>query len=183
MKADAALKLKQVHSDAVPQVQLLSMIHAQEITKLERLCYPSPWSEELIRAEFASEVSLRLGLLWKNAVIAYSFSHLLSPELHLLNLAVAPQYQGRGLGRYLLCNVLLNAVHRGCNSVMLEVRAGNIPAQRLYFSAGFETVGIRRNYYQNNAEDALLLSLNIGSGDSGLLKQVIQNYQEAGWFD
>jgi [ribosomal protein S18]-alanine N-acetyltransferase len=149
------------HQDIMPQVTLLDLSHLAEICELEPRCYPSPWSADLIRGEFLNEVSYRLGLTMDWNVVGYSFSHFLKPELHLLNLAVAPEYRCRGYGKYLLCNLLLRAAREGVTKVLLEVRSSNYIARKLYSSLNFRTVGVRRNYYQDNNEDALLLELQI----------------------
>lgn len=140
-----------------PLVCVLDRDKAAEIIELEQSCYPNPWSPPLIRAEFEKDISYRLGVLIDGRVAAYSFNYLLDEDLHLLNLAVAPSLQGRGLGKYLLCTLIARAIVRGVKLVSLEVRPSNAAALRLYHSLGFERVGLRKQYYRNNNEDAYLL--------------------------
>jgi ribosomal-protein-alanine N-acetyltransferase len=73
------------------------------------------------------------------------------------NIGVAASHQGRGLGTVLLEELLPEAKRRGCGEVWLEVRTDNIGAQRLYHRHGFESVGIRRGYYQPGGHDALIM--------------------------
>jgi ribosomal-protein-alanine N-acetyltransferase len=88
----------------------------------------------------------------------YAGYWLLDDEAHLMNIAVAPPWQGRGLGAYLLLETLAMMQGRGANSCTLEVRAGNGRAQALYRKLGFRVAGRRRRYYQDNGEDALLMT-------------------------
>ena len=80
-------------------------------------------------------------------------------EAHLANFAVAPDMRCQGIGRALLHHGLKVCYDEGARVSYLEVRAGNAPARHLYEQAGYHTVGIRKNYYQDNHEDALLMNL------------------------
>ena len=136
-----------------------------EIEHLERTCaienqsYSSPWSQELIAAEFTKSISFRKGLFVDNILAAYCFSYLVLDEMHLLNIAVSPEYRQQGLGRHLLSCVLSEAWQLGCKRVLLEVRESNKTAKKLYESVGFLCFGSRKNYYQDNNEDAELYEL------------------------
>lgn len=88
----------------------------------------------------------------------YAGYWLLEDEANLMNIAVAPAWQGRGLGEYLLLETLARMEAQGAAICTLEVRVSNMRAQALYRKLGFEVVGRRRRYYQDNGEDALLMS-------------------------
>ena len=79
-------------------------------------------------------------------------------QIHINNLAIHPNFRGRGLGKRLLKEVLAEAARLGAPHATLEVRRSNERARRLYEGAGFETVGVRTSYYTNPIEDALILS-------------------------
>jgi ribosomal-protein-alanine N-acetyltransferase len=83
------------------------------------------------------------------------------PDIELLNIAVDPDYRRRGLGRMLLDVVERRGRERGGEQVFLEVRRSNLGAQRLYEAAGFSQCGIRKGYYSDNGEDAILLTRNL----------------------
>lgn len=87
-------------------------------------------------------------------------------EGHLINIAIAPLWQGRGLGRVLLAGIWNEMRDLGCRHCLLEVRSSNVPAQRLYERLGFRRDGVRKRYYpalgNQPAEDALLYSLSSG---------------------
>ena len=80
---------------------------------------------------------------------------------HINNLAVRPQLRGHGLGTYLLQSIIIEARHLGATSLMLEVRRSNVAAQRLYAKAGFSEHSVRKNYYTQPVEDAIILLRNI----------------------
>jgi len=89
----------------------------------------------------------------------YVIARAVAGEAEILNLAVAPEVRGRGLGGRLL-DAMLDLLRRAkVREVFLEVRRGNAPAQALYASRGFEVVGQRANYYRHPVEDAIVLRL------------------------
>ena len=128
-----------------------------EIVFIENSSYPNPWSRELLLNEFNKEISLRPALELNGVIVAQSFSHLVLDELHILNLAVHPDFRRKGIGRELLRQLLSTGYRKGATHALLEVRVSNAAAQELYRSFGFQQVGIRKAYYADNREDALLL--------------------------
>lgn len=157
-----------------PEVIELDWTHAAEICELEPRCYPSPWSSDLIRAEFCKEISFRLGLRYREKIVGYSFSYLLVPDLHLLNIAIDPDYRGLGFGRVLLCSLLTRAIDLDISKVFLEVRVSNTIAQNLYRQVGFLASGTRHGYYRDNGEDALLLELELKPESKELFHKLVQ---------
>ncbi len=129
----------------------------EDLCRLESRCYPAPWSSTLIHGEFDKKVSMRLGVRRHGILIAYSFNYLVADELHILNVAVAPEHRGVGYGRGLFAAVLDTARKNGARYAALEVRESNLPAQKLYSNFGFQICGRRRAYYRNNGEDALVM--------------------------
>lgn len=93
------------------------------------------------------------------AVIGALVMWVVVDEAHIATLAVHPDMRRRGIARSLLVTALRHAAREGCESALLEVRAGNLAAQQLYQSFGFEVVGRRPRYYRDNNEDALLMTL------------------------
>jgi [ribosomal protein S18]-alanine N-acetyltransferase len=135
----------------------LDRAYADQVIRLEPLVYPKGWSEKLIIAEFDKRISFRPSLVYGGELMAYSFNYIIEDELHILNLAVRPELQHRGVGTFLLATLLSKAEKRGVKFCFLEVRRSNIRAQHLYYKAGFTANGIRRNYYSDNGEDAILM--------------------------
>lgn len=80
-------------------------------------------------------------------------------EAHIATIATHPDWRGRGIGQRILLALLREAQRRQAQTVTLEVRVSNLPAQRLYQKYGFREVGRRKAYYQDNREDALLMTI------------------------
>ncbi|MDR2612220.1 MAG: GNAT family N-acetyltransferase [Deltaproteobacteria bacterium] len=100
-------------------------------------------------------------------VSAYAVFWLLYEETHLLNLAVAPERRGRGLGREMLRAVRAISRAKGSETILLEVKEDNLAALSLYRSEGFRATGRRRGYYQGGRTDAILMNLELGPARPG----------------
>lgn len=92
------------------------------------------------------------------ALVGYAGYWLLEEEANLMNIAIAPAWQGQGWGEYLLSETLARMAAGGAQLCTLEVRVSNRPAQALYRKLGFEVTGRRQRYYQDNGEDAWLMA-------------------------
>lgn len=128
-----------------------------QIAALERLCFSDPWSEASISSELENPISLWLVAEADGVVQGYIGSQSAPPDCDIMNLAVAPDARRQQLGRTLLQSLIDELHRRGTERLFLEVRASNAPAQSLYASFGFEQVGLRKEYYVNPTEDALIL--------------------------
>jgi len=95
------------------------------------------------------------------AVLGYIIYWLIQDEMQVNNIAVRADFRGQGIGEAVMRLVLDNAALAGVRSVSLEVRVSNMPARSLYRKLGFEPIGLRKEYYTNPIEDALVLGLNI----------------------
>ncbi len=126
----------------------------------ERSAYSHPWTEGIFRnclvSGYENWVAEQEGKLCGHVVVSFVLD-----EAHLLNICVAPDYQGAGLGRRLLDFAIDRAEGNRASGMFLEVRASNAPAIHLYESTGFREVGRRRGYYpaQRGREDALVMLL------------------------
>ena len=113
------------------------------------------WYEaELLRPEVCFIYVLRTAEV---PVAGFCAFWLVLDQAHINNLAVRPELRGHGLGTHLLESILFEARHLGATSLTLEVRRSNVAAQRLYDKAGFHEAGVRKNYYTQPVEDALVL--------------------------
>ncbi len=138
----------------------MALADLDAVLAVERHAYPNPWTEGIFRD------CLRVGYdAWvveaDGGLAGYGLLSVAAGEAHLLNLCVAPDCQGRGLGRRLLELLLRRAAQRGARAVYLEVRPSNTRALQLYGAAGFTEVGQRKDYYPDGdrREDAVVLSL------------------------
>lgn len=132
--------------------------HVTQVAELEKLCFQDPWSEKSIAGEVNNPLSLWLVALEDETVVGYIGSQTVYGETDMMNVAVHPDHRRRGIARILieyLIKELKN--YRGSTSLTLEVRASNEPAKALYEMLEFRQVGLRKNYYRNPKEDALIL--------------------------
>jgi ribosomal-protein-alanine N-acetyltransferase len=132
---------------------------AREIAALERRCFGDPWSLQSFREALGSELSFGLVAECRGEIAGYLIGRATLGAGEILNLAVAPEWRRRRLGRLLLEAGLDALASRGAEEVFLEVRESNRSAQSLYLSSGFRPVGQRAAYYRNPKEDALVLWL------------------------
>jgi ribosomal-protein-alanine N-acetyltransferase len=132
-----------------------------EVVKIERACFSNPWTGPLFLQEldvsFSRIVLARAGY---GPIAGYLCRWFVADEVHVLNVAVAPAYRGRGLGTALMGEALREARDAQARAVTLEVRRSNSDGRRLYESFGFEQVGARPNYY-GRGEDALIMRLEL----------------------
>lgn len=131
--------------------------HVCQIAELEKLCFNDPWSEKSIASELDNRLSCWLVALDGDTVVGYVGSQTVLGETDMMNIAVHPDYRNKGIATDLIEGLIETLTKQGSHSLMLEVRATNEPAKNLYNKLGFEAVGIRKNYYRNPKEDALIL--------------------------
>lgn len=132
------------------------------IQEIEQASYSFPWSETIF------EDCLRVGyccwvLEFDGHIIAYGVMSVAIGECHILNLCVRPEYQNNGWGQTMLQHMLEVAVSHGAKIAFLEVRPSNTHAYNLYINAGFNEVGMRRDYYpaEFGREDAKILACSL----------------------
>lgn len=131
--------------------------HAPQVAALEKACFSAPWDERSIRDELQNPLSLWLAAVSGERVAGYVGSELVPDEADMMNLAVAPEWRRQGVAQALLTDLLAALRARGIRSLTLEVRASNRPARSLYEKNGFFQAGLRKNYYFQPVEDALIL--------------------------
>jgi len=127
------------------------------VLHIERQCFTCAWEMEMFVAEMEGPVSHALIMEIGQHMIGYATYRVILDEAHLMNIAVAPQFRGRGHGRAFMDHLLEDCSRRGARYLFLEVRESNGPARALYDSMDFTLLGRRRSYYSDNREDALVL--------------------------
>ncbi len=132
--------------------------HLKEVLAIEEQVYPSPWSLAL----FLSELSLPASRAYfvaktPKGIAGYAGVVMAGDDGHVTTVAVAPWAQGRKVGTLLMLALVEEAIARGAHSLTLEVRPSNVIAQCLYKKFGFVGVGLRKNYYIETGEDALIM--------------------------
>lgn len=136
-----------------------------ELMPLEQASFALPWPRSVYRYELTQNsngyylaVRPAAHLAALPALLAYGGFWLLEEEAHICTLATHPAFRRHGLGEWLLLHLLDLSQSVGAERATLEVRASNLAAQRLYRRTGFEQTGIRRRYYSDNNEDALIMT-------------------------
>jgi [ribosomal protein S18]-alanine N-acetyltransferase len=137
------------------------------VMAIEEASFPTPWSRGMFVEDFPRHFSDTLVAAGsEDEVLGYSVCWTIAGESHLLNIAVHPSRRGEGIGRALLSEVIRRAARAGSSLVFLEVRAGNDAARRLYRSMGFTFRGIRKGYYTDTGEDAVVLDREVRKSDA-----------------
>ncbi len=131
----------------------------RDVEALQRRAFTNAWSADAIRWELQNTDVARLYLLRTadGVLVAYCACWMVFDELHINSLAVDVPWRRRGLARRLLGDVVRDAVGAGAQSATLEVRRSNTAARQLYERLGFRVEAVRRDYYQDPREDALVL--------------------------
>ncbi len=141
------------------------------VASIERTVFTMPWSSSAFGYELRSNPlshyyvartrSLKSALGSQGtdpSIIGYGGFWMMLDEAHVCTLGVHPDWRRRGVGELLLSSMIGAATKLGANVVTLEVRVSNAPAQRLYEKYGFSPVGLRKGYYSDNQEDALIMT-------------------------
>lgn len=133
--------------------------HLAGIQEVERASQSSPWSEQSFRNEVNNPQSVNTVAEDSSGVIGYAVAWVIVDELHIINIAVRPDSRRQGIAAKMMREVVAQAQERGAVCATLEVRASNESAIKLYESFGFVRAGLRKNYYPDNKEDAVVMWL------------------------
>lgn len=128
-----------------------------EISIAEEEIFSDPWSEGDITSLISTEGSMCYTALSDGKLIGYLIGRQISPEGEIYRLATLPEYRRRGIAYRLLDYAVKTERGRGLESLFLEVREKNLPARNLYKSYGFREIGVRKNYYKNPDDNAIIM--------------------------
>lgn len=138
-------------------IRRMTLDDVDGVHAIEAATFARPWSKLDFVKEMTANACARYLVAEKDgAVIGYAGAWIVLDEAHVTNVAVAENCRGRGVGRLLTAGLMQYAANLGVVYATLEVRKSNETAKRLYQSLGFEYVGVRKRYYEDNGEDALL---------------------------
>lgn len=130
-----------------------------DIGVMEKEIFSDPWCERDIIDLICTEGSMCFSALEGERVVAYVVGRLIPPEGEIYRVAVRPEYRKRGIAYRLLDYAVKTSRGSGLETLFLEVRSENLSAINLYTAYGFKRVGIRKNYYKNPTDDAILMLL------------------------
>ncbi|HBZ6637379.1 ribosomal protein S18-alanine N-acetyltransferase [Clostridium botulinum] len=136
---------------------LMTEADIDAVLEISLLSFPTPWSKESYIQELANPLANYIVAKYDNKIIGFIGAWLIIDEVHITNIAVCPDFRRKNVASTLLDSLIEINKKAGCISYTLEVRASNIPAQELYKKYGFVENGIRKNYYQDNKEDAIIM--------------------------
>lgn len=131
--------------------------HVSQVAELEKICFSDPWSENSITYELTNPLSLWLVAVEGDKVAGYVGSQSVMGESDMMNVAVHPDFRRQGVAEKLVLELVAALAKKDNHCLTLEVRASNVSAISLYEKLGFAQVGLRKNYYRNPKEDALIL--------------------------
>ena len=144
----------------LPAIELTRMRrrHLRKVLAIESQVYPRPWSASLFLSEMSQRTS-RSYLVARRAgeVVGYAGMMFMGVDAHITNIAVDPAFHGRKVGTRLLLTLITEALARACETISLEVRVTNTVAQTMYEKFGFSVSGVRKGYYIETNEDALIM--------------------------
>ena len=140
------------------ELRRLEAADLDAVEEIERASYPTPWSRAMFAAELQKPSSLAIGAYHDGGeLVGYAIVSRYVDAWHVMNIAVVPEFRRRGIGRSLLERLFEVTASDPRRGYTLEVRVSNTEAIRLYERLGFQPRGIRRGYYTDNREDALVM--------------------------
>ena len=139
------------------QIRPLELADLGDIEAIEKRAYRTPWSRSMFASELAKPTSICLGAFESDRLVGYTINSRYVDAWHVMNVAVDPDYQRRGIATRLLERLFELTGKDDGRGYTLEVRVSNKEAIKLYEKLGFERQGLRRGYYTDNREDALIM--------------------------
>ena len=133
-----------------------------QVLEVEHASFTTPWSREAFYNEIhKNKFAVYIVLEDDNKIIGYCGTWVVIDEAHVTNVAILPGYRGKKMGEALMNKLMSVSREMGARTMTLEVRVTNHVAQSLYRKLGFQNGGIRKNYYSDNQEDALIMWVNL----------------------
>lgn len=131
---------------------------AHEFAVIDEECFAVPWSEKSFEDEYKNDIAIYFSARSDGKCVGYAGFWQVSGEGDITNVAVLEDFRRMGIGSLLMEAVIDKSKKLGLSIITLEVRSSNISAQGLYKKYGFEVIGVRKRYYSDNNEDALIMT-------------------------
>ena len=139
-------------------IRRMTLDDLDAVAAIEAATFPTPWSRDSFRQELERNVAARYLVVEKDGqVVGYAGAWIILDESHITNIAIEESRRGLGYGRALTTALMQYLSNLGAAYATLEVRRSNLRAQNLYKSLGFVELGVRKRYYEDNREDALIM--------------------------
>lgn len=143
-------------------IREMTAADVQAVSEVEHDVFTTAWSPEMFAQEMTNPLTTYLLVCMDEEVIGFAGFWLVVDEAQVTNIAIKQDWQSRGYGRVLVNKLMQTAKAKGALSISLEVRPSNKTARKLYEKLGFAEVGIRPGYYQDNGENAILMTAELG---------------------
>jgi len=154
-----------LQADAPLRFGRLDASHLDAVLAIEVEAYPEPWTRAMFREEIRSEKSHFYVMSLGDELVGYGGFWLVLDEAHITSLTIRDVFRGRGYGRRLLRFIERAAATAGARMATLEVRESNSRARKLYTTAGYRIVGVRRGYYAKTKENGVVMLKPLGKRD------------------
>jgi len=138
-------------------LEYMNREHLMQVHSVESESFAVPWSYRAFEEELDNPLAIYIIAIANGDIIGFAGMHHVLDEGHITNIAVREEYRGQGIGNALVTRLCDIAVAKNIAGLVLEVRMGNVPAQILYGKHGFIFAGIRKNYYVDTKEDAIVM--------------------------
>lgn len=138
-------------------IRRMTLSDVDGVAAVEAATFPTPWSRDAFVSEMKNVAARYLVAEEDGQIIGYAGAWIIIDESHITNIAVLKEYRGQGIGRALTAGLMQYLSNLGAAYATLEVRKSNTVAQSLYVSLGFIKLGVRKRYYEDNGEDALIM--------------------------
>jgi len=145
-----------------PKFRVLNINDLDDIVEIDHSSFTSPWTREAFRQELTlNPYAIYIGAEVDGRLVGYAGVWIIIDEAHITNIAVHPDFRGMKIGEKLMMKLMETIMVKGAKRASLEVRVSNYVAQNLYRKFGFVEGGIRKGYYTDNYEDALVMWVNL----------------------
>ncbi len=146
----------------------LTPCHIPSIAELEQILFSDPWKADALTS-FFSQPHAKGAVCLENGILkGYALTTLVVGEGEILRIGIHPNAQKKGLGTHLITFVLKEGSLQGAEDFFLEVREGNLAARSLYQKVGFSQMGLRKNYYSDPTENAILYQIHLNMKETDL---------------
>ena len=143
------------------EIQFMGAHHINEVYQIELDTFAIPWTRGNFEKELVNPIAIYIVALEQNKVIGYAGMWHVVNEGHIINVAVKEEKRRKGVGTLLIKKLTEIAIEKEMTGLTLEVRISNTAGQRLYHKFGFKAEGIRRKYYSDTGEDAIIMWRNL----------------------
>ncbi len=156
------------------RIEQMRMEDLDDVMIIEKASFITPWTRGMFIEELGSHHSVCLvakmldesGSGEKSKIIGFICSYFILDEIHILNIAVHPSYRRKGIAGLMMKEIIKKGYERGSRCIFLEVRVKNKAAIRFYEKLGFKVIGVRKGYYADTGEDALIMEKELKGFDN-----------------